>query len=179
MWIGCNTFGENADIRLAGFLGAGKIIMSKQRFSNDINIRNRQAGYEYELLDKYVAGMVLTGTEIKSIREGKVNLEDGFCYLNNEELFVKGVHITPYAQGTHYNHDATRERKLLLKRSELKKIETKIEEKGLTLIPTRLFMNERGLAKLEIAIAKGKKLHDKRDSIKEREAKRELNRMKI
>jgi len=153
--------------------------MSKQRFSNDINIKNRQAGFEYELLDKYVAGMVLTGTEIKSIREGKVNLQDGFCYLSNGELFVKGVNITPYAQGTHYNHSATRERKLLLKRAELKRIETKVEEKGLTLVPTRLFINDRGLAKLEIAVARGKKLHDKRDSIKEREAKRELNRMKI
>jgi len=153
--------------------------MSKQRFSNDINIKNRQAGFEYELLDKYVAGMVLMGTEIKSIREGKVNLQDGFCYLSNGELFVKGVNITPYAQGTHYNHSATRERKLLLKRAELKKLETKVEEKGLTLIPTRLFINDRGLAKLEIAVARGKKLHDKRDSIKEREAKRELSRMKI
>ena len=153
--------------------------MSKQRFSNDINIRNKQAGFEYELLDKYVAGMVLMGTEIKSIREGKANLSDGYCYLNNGELFVKGISITPYAQGTHYNHEATRERKLLLKRSELKKIEIKIEEKGLTLVPTRLFINDRGLAKLEIAVAKGKKLHDKRDNIKEREAKRELNRMKI
>ena len=153
--------------------------MGKQRFSNDINIKNRQAGFEYELLDKYVAGMVLTGTEIKSIREGKVNLQDGFCYMSNGELFVKGINITPYAQGTHYNHEATRERKLLLKRSELKKIEIKIEEKGLTLIPTRLFVNDRGLAKLEVAVAKGKKLHDKRDSIKEREAKRELNRIKI
>jgi len=153
--------------------------MSKQRFSNDINIKNRQAGFEYELLDKYVAGMVLTGTEIKSIREGKVNLQDGFCYMSNGELFVKGVNITPYAQGTHYNHSATRERKLLLKRAELKKIETKVEEKGLTLVPTRLFINDRGLAKLEIAVARGKKLHDKRDSIKEREAKRELSRMKI
>jgi SsrA-binding protein len=153
--------------------------MSKQRFSNDINIRNKQAGFEYELLDKYVAGMVLMGTEIKSIREGKVNLQDGYCYLNNNELFVKGINITPYAQGTHYNHAATRERKLLLKKSEIKKIESKIEEKGLTLVPTRLFINDRGLAKLEIAIARGKKLHDKRDSIKEREAKRELSRMKI
>lgn len=153
--------------------------MKKQRFTNDINIKNRQAGYEYELLDKYVAGMVLTGTEIKSIREGKVNLQDGYCYLNNEELFVKGINITPYAQGTHYNHEATRERKLLLKRSELKKLEGKIEEKGLTIVPTRLFINDRGLAKLEIAVGKGKKLHDKRDSIKEREAKRELGRMKI
>lgn len=151
----------------------------KQRFSNDINIRNRQAGFEYELLDKYVAGMVLTGTEIKSIREGKVNLQDGFCYFRNGELYAKGVNITPYAQGTHYNHEATRERKLLLKRSEIKKLEGKIEEKGLTLVPTRLFINERGLAKLEIAIGRGKKTHDKRDSIRERDAKRELNRLKL
>ncbi|HOX83792.1 MAG TPA: SsrA-binding protein SmpB [Chryseolinea sp.] len=151
----------------------------KDRFSNNINIRNRQAGFEYELLDKYVAGMVLTGTEIKSIREGKANLQDGYCYLNNNELFVKGINITPYAQGTHYNHEGTRERKLLLKRSELHKLEGKIEEKGLTLIPTRLFINDRGLAKLEIAIAKGKKTHDKRDSIKERDAKRELHRLKL
>ena len=93
----------------------------KQRFSNDINIRNRQATFEYEILDKYVAGIVLSGTEIKSIREGKVNLQDGYCYLNNGEVFVKGVNITPYAQGTHYNHEATRERKLLLKKSENKK----------------------------------------------------------
>ncbi len=151
----------------------------KPRFSNDINIRNRQASFEYELLDKYVAGIVLRGTEIKSIREGKVNLQDGFCYINNGELFVKGVSISPYAQGTHYNHEATRERKLLLKRAELKKLEGKVEEKGLTLVPTRLFINDRGLAKLEIAVAKGKKLHDKRDSIKERDAKRELQRMKF
>jgi SsrA-binding protein len=152
----------------------------KERFSNNINIRNRQASFEYELLDKYVAGMVLTGTEIKSIREGKVNLQDGYCYFNERgEIFVKGINITPYAQGTHYNHDATRERKLLLKRSEIKKLEGKSEEKGLTLVPIRLFLNDRGLAKLEIALAKGKKLHDKRDSIRDREAKRELNRMKL
>ena len=153
--------------------------MKQQRFSNAINIRNRQAGFEYELLDKYTAGMVLMGTEIKSIREGKANLQDGYCYLNNGELFVKGINITPYAEGTHYNHDATRERKLLLKRSEIKKLESKVEEKGYTLVPTRLFINERGLAKLEIAVARGKKLHDKRDSIKERDAKRELDRLKI
>jgi SsrA-binding protein len=99
--------------------------------------------------------------------------------LSNNELFVKGINITPYAQGTHYNHEAARERKLLLKRSEIRKIEIKIEEKGLTLVPTKLFINNRGLAKLEIAVAKGKKIHDKRDSIKDREAKRELSRMKI
>lgn len=151
----------------------------KQRFSNDINIRNRQANFEYEILDKYIAGIVLTGTEIKSIREGKVNLQDGYCYINNGEVFVKGVNITPYAQGTHYNHEATRERKLLLKRSEIKKLEGKVDEKGLTLVPLRLFINDRGLAKLEIAIGKGKKLHDKRESIREREAKRELSRIKL
>jgi SsrA-binding protein len=153
--------------------------MKQQRFSNDINIKNRQAGFEYELLDRYVAGMVLMGTEIKSIREGKVNLQDGYCYLSNGEVFVKGINITPYAQGTHYNHDATRERKLLLKRSEIRKLEGKVEEKGLTLVPTRLFINDRGMAKLEFALAKGKKIHDKRDSIKERDAKRELNRLKL
>lgn len=153
--------------------------MGKQRFAKDVNIRNRQASYEYELLDKYIAGIVLTGTEIKSIREGKVNLQDGYGYFNNGELFVKGVNITPYAQGTHYNHEATRERKLLLKRSELKKLETRSEEKGLTLVPTRLFINDRGFAKLEIALGRGKKMHDKRDSIKERDAKRELDRMKF
>jgi SsrA-binding protein len=152
--------------------------MKQQRFSNNINIRNRQAGFEYELIDKYVAGMVLMGTEIKSIREGKVNLEDGYCYLNNGELFVKGINITPYAQGTHYNHEGMRERKLLLKKSELKKLENKVD-KGLTLVPTRLFINDRGLAKLEFALAKGKKLHDKRNNIKERDAKRELDRLKL
>lgn len=150
-----------------------------KRFSNDINIRNRQAGYEFELLDKYVAGIVLRGTEIKSIREGKVNLQDGYCYFNNSELYTKGVTIDQYAQGTHYNHEAQRERKLLLKRTELAKLEKRVEEKGLTLIPTRLFINERGYAKLEIAIGRGKKLHDKRNTIKDRDAKRELSKLKI
>lgn len=153
--------------------------MSKERFSNNINIKNRQASHTYELLDKFVAGMVLRGTEIKSIKEGKVNLQDGYCYFNNGEIFVKGISITPYAQGTHYNHEPTRERKLLLKRSELKKLEAKVEEKGLTLVPLRLFINQRGLAKLEIALGRGKKLYDKRQSMKERDAKRELDRMKF
>jgi SsrA-binding protein len=151
----------------------------KDRFSNDINIRNRQAGFEYEILDKYTAGLALTGTEIKSIREGKANLQDGYCYISNGEVFIKGMNITPYAQGTHYNHEATRVRKLLLKRSEIKKLEGKVEEKGLTLIPTRLFINGRGFAKLEFALGRGKKLHDKRNSIKERDAKRELSKLKF
>jgi SsrA-binding protein len=152
--------------------------MAGQRFSDNINIKNRRATYEYELLDKYIAGMVLKGTEIKSIKEGKVNLQDGYCYVNDGELFVKGIHITPYAQGTHYNHEPTRERKLLLKKSEIRKLTSRMEEKGLTLIPIRLFVNERGIAKLEIALARGKKLHDKRQSMREKEAKRELSRIK-
>jgi SsrA-binding protein len=150
--------------------------MSK-RFTNDINVRNRQASFQYELLDKYIAGMVLKGTEIKSIREGKVNLQDGYCYFSNGELFVKGVTINAYAQGTHYNHETQRERKLLLKRSELRKLEQK-NEKGLTIVPLRLFINERGYAKLEIALARGKKMYDKREAIKERDAKRQLDRLK-
>lgn len=153
--------------------------MSKQRFSNNINIRNRQATFNYELLDKYIAGMVLKGTEIKSIKEGKVNLQDGYCYLNQGELYAKGINITPYAQGTHYNHEPARERKLLLRKSELRKIESKMDEKGLTLIPTRLFVTERGLAKLEIALARGKKQYDKRQSIKEKDIRRELSKVKF
>ncbi len=150
--------------------------MSK-RFNDSVNIRNRQAAFQFEILDKYVAGLVLTGTEIKSIREGKANLTDGYCYFKNGELFVKGMSISPYAEGTYYNHDPLRERKLLMKRSELRKLEGKLE-KGLTLVPLRLFINERGYAKLEIALARGKKLYDKRQTIKERDARRELNRIK-
>jgi SsrA-binding protein len=149
----------------------------KQRFSDNIVIRNRQAGFQYELLDKYVAGIVLTGTEIKSIREGRANITDGYCYFHRGELFIRGMTISPYAEGTHYNHDPQRERKLLLKRSELRKLEAKLE-KGLTLVPLRLFINERGYAKLEIALARGKKLHDKREAIKERDVQRELSRIK-
>lgn len=153
--------------------------MAEKRFSDNINIRNRQATFQFELLDKMVSGIALKGTEIKSIREGKVNLQDGYCYFANGEAFVKGINITPYAQGTHYNHEAARERKLLMKKSELTKLEARVEEKGLALIPIRLFINERGLAKLEIALARGKKLHDKRDSIKEKDLKRELSRVKL
>lgn len=149
------------------------------RFSSDINIRNRQATFRYEIIDKQIAGLVLKGSEIKSIKEGKVNLQDGHCYFKSGEIFAKGVSITPYAQGSHYNHEADRERKLLMKRSEIKKWESKAEEKGLAIIPLRLFINERGFAKLEIALARGKKLHDKRESIKERDVKRELNRLKL
>jgi SsrA-binding protein len=153
--------------------------MAEKRFSNTVNIRNRQASFQYELIDKFVAGIVLRGTEIKSIREGKVNLQDGYCYFSKGEFFAKGINITPYAQGTHYNHEEARERKLLMKKSELSKLESKSEEKGLALVPIRLFINDRGLAKLEIALARGKKAHDKRNTIKEKDIKRELSRIKI
>lgn len=153
--------------------------MPSDRFSNTVNIKNRQASFQYELLDTYVAGIALKGTEIKSIREGKVNLQDGYVYFSTEEAFVKGVNISPFAQGTHYNHEAARERKLLMKKSEINKLRTRTEEKGLTIVPLRLFINDRGYAKLEIAVARGKKTHDKRESIKEREAKRELARTKF
>ena len=153
--------------------------MSNDRFKQNINIKNRQAFFNYEIIDKLVAGMALRGTEIKSIREGKVNLQDGFCYINRNEVFVKGISILPYTEGSYLNHESGRERKLLLKKSEISKLEAKVDQKGYTLIPTRLFINDRGLAKLEIAIAKGKKLHDKREGIKERDMKRELNRIKI
>ena len=153
--------------------------MSSDRFSNTVNIKNRQASFQYELLDKYITGLVLKGTEIKSIREGKVNLQDGYVYFANEEAFVKGVNISPFTQGTHYNHEAARERKLLLKKNEIRKLRARTEEKGLTIIPLRLFINDRGYAKMEIAVARGKKLHDKRESIKEKEMKRELARTKF
>lgn len=154
--------------------------MAKEsRFSNDVHIKNRKARYEYEFIDTYEAGIVLKGTEIKSIREGKVNLMDGYCYFNGNELFLKGIHISPYSQSSFYNHESTRERKLLLHKRELAKIKSKLDEKGLTLIPSRLYINKRGFAKVEIALAKGKKLHDKRDSIKEKDVKRELDRIKF
>ena len=153
--------------------------MAKDRFAKDVNVRNKKASFDYEFLEKHVAGLELKGTEIKSIREGKVNLQDGYCYFSRGEAFAKGINISPYAQGTHYNHEPMRERRLLLKKSEIKKLESKVEEKGLTLVPVRLFINDRGLAKLEIALARGKKTHDKRESIKERDIKRELSRIKI
>ncbi len=153
--------------------------MASERFSSTVNIKNKQASFQYELLDKYVTGLVLKGTEIKSVREGKVNLQDGFVYFANDEAFVKGVNISPFSQGTHYNHEAARERKLLLKKSEIRKLRARSEEKGLTIVPLRLFINDRGYAKLEIALARGKKLHDKRNSIKEKDIKRELARTKF
>lgn len=153
--------------------------MAKETFTKNINIKNRKASFEFYFLEKYVAGMQLQGTEIKSIRQGKVNLQDAFCYFKDGELWIKQMQISAYENGTHYNHVADRERKLLLSKRELKKLANGAEEQGITIIPTRLFTNERGWAKLEIALAKGKKLYDKRESIKEKDTKRELARMKL
>jgi SsrA-binding protein len=149
------------------------------RFAKDVNIKNKRASFEYEFIEKYTAGIALKGTEIKSIREGKVNLQDAYCYFNNDELYVKQMSISAYKQGTHFNHDPLRERKLLLTKREIKKLYSKSQDVGTTIIPTRLFISERGFAKLEIALGRGKKLHDKRDSIKERDVKREISRLKI
>ncbi|WP_421871919.1 SsrA-binding protein SmpB [Marinoscillum sp.] len=149
------------------------------RFSNNIQIRNRKASFEYEFLDKYETGLVLKGTEIKSIREGKASVQEAYCYINNGELFIKGMNISPYSNSSFENHQIDRERKLLVKKKELEKIQSKIEEKGLTIVPTRIYINKRGFAKLEIAVARGKKLYDKRDSIKKKDQDRELKRMRI
>ena len=143
-----------------------------------INIKNKKATFNYELIDKLVAGIVLKGTEIKSIRNGKANLNEAFCVVVNEELFIKGMHISPYEFGTHYNHEAKADRKLLLKKKEITKWDTKTKEKGLTIVPVRLFVTDKGYAKVEVALAKGKKTHDKRESLKQKDSNRELARVK-
>ncbi len=141
-----------------------------------MEIRNRSAFFEYFIDDKYTAGIVLTGTEVKSLREGKANFNDSYCIFLNGELFIRSFHISEYSHGTINNHDPVRERKLLLTRRELKKLESRIREKGYTIVPLRLFFNENNLIKVEIGLAKGKKLHDKRDSIKQRDTEREIKR---
>ena len=151
----------------------------KEKDLNNINIRNKKASFEYHFIDKYVTGIVLQGSEIKSIREGKVNLQASYCVVYKEEAFVKELHISPYKQASHYNHEPKRERKLLLSKREIRKLAAKSQEKGLTIVPVRLFVTNKGLAKLEIALAKGKKLHDKRHDIKEKDLKKDLARLKI
>ncbi len=143
---------------------------------NIIEIRNKRATYEYFLVDTYTAGIVLTGTEIKSIRDGKANLTDSYCTFRGHELFVNEMHVSEYRFGSYLNHPAKRDRKLLLTKRELHKLQNKVKEKGFTIIPVLLFVNPKGLAKLNIALAKGKKFYDKRESIKERDNKRELER---
>jgi len=146
---------------------------------NQIKIKNKKAYYGYFIEEKYIAGIQLTGTEIKSIRLGKVSLAESHCNFIGHELFVINMHIAEYTFGTHYNHEAKRSRKLLLTSRELRKLAIKVREKGFTLIPTLLFINDRGLAKLEIAVARGKKLFDKRDSIKAKDTKRDMDRKLI
>jgi SsrA-binding protein len=137
-------------------------------------IKNRKAGFEFHLLTKYSAGIMLTGTEVKAIREGKASLSDAYCLVTNGELWIKNMHISEYKEGSYNNHEAKRLRKLLLQKSELRKIQSKMREKGLTIVPVQLYFNERGYAKVDIAIARGKKLFDKRQDMKTKDARREL-----
>jgi SsrA-binding protein len=145
---------------------------------NRINIRNKRATFDYELIDRYVAGLQLVGTEIKSIRMGRASLVDSYCFFMTDELWIRGLNISEYFYGTYNNHQPMRERKLLLQRKELYKLQRKTKESGLTIVPIRLFINDRGLAKMEIALAKGKKQYDKRETLKSKDASRELDRIK-
>jgi len=145
----------------------------------NINIQNKKARFEYEILDKYTAGIVLSGTEIKSIRQSKASITESFCEFNEQgELFVVNMSIEEYIYGTHYNHLPKATRKLLLNKKELRKLEKEVKNTGLTIVPLKLFMNDKGFAKLSIALAKGKKLYDKRESLKDKDNKRDLDRVK-
>ena len=141
----------------------------------NISIRNKRATYDFEILDTYIAGIVLTGTEIKSLRLGKASLTDCYCYFNNGELFVRGMNISEYHWGTYNNHMPKRDRKLLLNRKELLKLQRSLQDKGLSVVGLKLFINERGLAKLQIGLGKGRKSFDKREYIKERDARKEIS----
>jgi len=145
----------------------------------NINIQNKKARFLYELIDKYTAGIVLTGTEIKSIRDSKASIAESFCEFNElGELFVINMTIEEYTYGTYYNHKPKAERKLLLNKRELKKLQKEVQNTGLTIVPLKLFINERGYAKMDIALARGKKLYDKRETLKDRDNKRDLDRIK-
>ncbi|MCD4665289.1 MAG: SsrA-binding protein SmpB [Bacteroidales bacterium] len=147
--------------------------------NQQIKIKNKKAFYEYFITENIIAGIQLYGTEIKSIRTGKVSLTESYCAFKENELFVINMHIAEYQFGTHYNHEPKRDRKLLLKKRELRKLGIKVKERGFTIIPTFLFINEKGLAKHEIGVAKGKKLYDKRESIKNKDIKRDIDRRTI
>lgn len=150
---------------------------NKMSISSKINIKNKRASFEYHLLDRYTAGIRLLGTEIKSIRQGKANINDSFCSFFDDGLYIRNMHIAEYSFGSFYNHEAKRDRQLLLTKKELKKLREKGEEKGFTIVPLRIYISDRGFAKIEIALAQGKKDFDKRETIKERESKRELDRV--
>lgn len=149
-----------------------------KKSSNTINIKNRKARFEFEILDKFIAGIKLSGTEIKAIRLGKASIAESFCEFQNNELFVINMTVEEYSHASHFNHDPKSARKLLMKRRELNKLEKEVKNSGLTIVPLRLFINDRGLAKLQISLAKGKKLYDKRETIKDRDSKRRLDRIK-
>ena len=142
-----------------------------------IIIKNKKAGFEYSFIATFTAGIILTGTEVKSIREGKASLSDSFCVVLNNELWVKNLHIAEYKQGSYNNHEPKRLRKLLLNRKELQKVNSKLKEKGVTIVPIQLFFSERGFAKLEIALAKGKKSFDKREDLKKKDQQREISKV--
>ncbi len=150
----------------------------EKKSNNNITIKNKRASFEYYLVETFTAGLVLTGTEIKSIRGGKASITDAYCSFKEQELFVIGMHIAEYAQGTYNNHDPKRDRKLLLTERELRKLKNKVQEKGFTIVPTVLYINDKGLAKLDIALARGKHFYDKRETLKDKDSKRELERMK-
>lgn len=141
-----------------------------------MEISNRKAYHEYFFEAKYIAGLVLSGTEVKSLRNGRASFNDSYCFFNHGELFVKSLHIAEYAMGTHYNHDPLQERKLLLNKKELKKLETNTKEKGYSIIPLKIFVTEKGIFKMEIGLGKGKKLFDKRETLKSRDTEREIKR---
>ena len=143
----------------------------------EVNIKNKRATFDFAIGDTYTAGLVLTGTEIKSIRDGKASLADTFCYIDNGEVWVKNMYVAEYFYGSYNNHSARRDRKLLLNRREIVKLQKNGKEEGYTIVPLRLFINDRGLAKLVIGVARGKKEFDKRQSIKDRESKRDLARV--
>lgn len=149
---------------------------SKPNIQQKISIKNRRASFDYSFVEKFIAGIVLVGTEIKAIRQGKAALVDSYCYFKNGELFIKNMNISEYTEGNVYNHEPTRERKLLLSKQELNKLQKKIKDQGLTIIPLTLFTSDSGYAKLEIALAKGKKLFDKREDIKAKDIDRDLKR---
>lgn len=148
----------------------------KDKGKNKVNIRNKKAQHDYLFIDTLTAGIVLTGTEIKSVRDGKASLRDSFCYIYNGEIWLKGMNITPYFYGSYANHEAMRERKLLLNRREIRWLQQETKAPGLTIVPTQMYINDKGLAKVTIALARGKKEFDKRQALKEKEDRREMDR---
>ena len=154
-------------------MGKSKISKNQQ-----VNIKNKRASFDYEFIDTFTAGIVLTGTEIKSIRAGKASLVDTYCYINNGEMWVKNMYVALYMEGSYNNHVKRRERKLLLNKKEIRNLQDDTKAPGFTIVPVRLFINEKGLAKLVIALARGKKEYDKRQTLKEKEDRREMDRAK-